>query len=203
MSRLLILIALFTVTTGMSAGGCGGSEDDDQEQQDRRRDEGDVNEAERSGRGGLLFGDDDAPDDGDGVSMGPFGPDVDDGEGSSGGDGGSGSPDDPGPDGSGPPDGSTPGFKFVGDLQGAEAVATVQVQQLPSYLEMAAEIVSPTAHYLFLVALVGDSGYGDMVDVLYGERMRVHVQLELDGFTLTVNPFGGGGATAYFFEKVK
>ncbi len=88
---------------------------------------------------------------------------------------------------------------YVGNLNGVEATIKVTVEPLVTHTYVQGQLTSPTANYTFTADMMGDRGWGDMVDLLTNERFRI--QLDLlpgGGLILTANPFGG--ATSYQFQ---
>jgi hypothetical protein len=88
---------------------------------------------------------------------------------------------------------------YVTELNGLPAVATLTFEPLVTHTRVDGIIESSTARYVLGADVVGESGYGDMVDVGLNERMRIHLAFSTDGFRLTVNPLGG--ATVYDFSS--
>lgn len=99
-------------------------------------------------------------------------------------------------------DGRCASGTYLSDFGGLPARATVSVERRPvvsydplavggEYLLVAGEIRSQTAYYSFTAELYGNRGWGDMVDVLKNERFRIQIDLTVNGFILTANPFGG------------
>lgn len=93
-------------------------------------------------------------------------------------------------------------YQFVGDLQGMQAVAVVEFEQLYSYVVMEGEVKSRTGRYTFSADIYGDGGYGEMVDRMTGDSFRVQIQnLSPAGFALVVNPYEGLHPTRYVFQR--
>jgi hypothetical protein len=89
-------------------------------------------------------------------------------------------------------------FRYIANLHGAPAVASITFQQLYSYVYMSGEIRSNQAAYSFHADIYGDGGYGEMLDQYRGERFQIQIQnLTTVGFTLTSNPFLS--PTSYYF----
>lgn len=93
-------------------------------------------------------------------------------------------------------------YQFVGNLQGMQAVATVEFEQLHNYVLMEGDVKSQNGNYAFSADIYGDGGYGDMVDRMTGERFRIQIQnLAPAGFALVVNPYEGLYSTRYDFRR--
>lgn len=108
------------------------------------------------------------------------------------------------------PAGPTTHHTFVGDIGGVPTQVLVSVELLPQlvvtegieniwiaaasqYFVLAGQVVNPYAGYLFTADIAnGLNGYGDMVDVATGERMRIRIDLFTQGFVLSTNAFEGG-----------
>jgi len=78
---------------------------------------------------------------------------------------------------------------YVGDLHGAQATARLVIEPLPNYTYVEGEISSDFAYYTFTAEIIGDRGWGDMLDHLTLERFRVQFDVAPNGFYLTSNPF--------------
>ncbi len=91
--------------------------------------------------------------------------------------------------------------KYVGNINGARADATITYEKVFEYVVMAGRIQSGQYIYSFKADIVGASGYGDMLDHSTQSRFRIHIQFTQDGFVLTSNPFGPGYPTRYYFKK--
>jgi len=90
---------------------------------------------------------------------------------------------------------------YVGDIDGTRAVANVSFEPLREYTVMAGEIRGSNFYYTFKADIVGESGYGDILDHSDNSRFRIKIDLTSDGFTLTSNPFGPGTPTTYYFRR--
>jgi hypothetical protein len=90
---------------------------------------------------------------------------------------------------------------FVGDINGARAVAKVSFEPLREYTIMSGEIRSNNFYYTFTADIVGTSGYGDIVDHSENTRFRIKIDITQNGFNLTSNPLGPGTPTTYYFVK--
>ncbi|MGQ0570408.1 MAG: hypothetical protein ACT4P5_12950, partial [Armatimonadota bacterium] len=91
--------------------------------------------------------------------------------------------------------------RYVGDIHGARANAVVTYERLPEVVAMAGRIQSGSYTYTFKADIVGNAGFGDMLDHSNNTRFRIHVRLTPDGFALTSNPQGPGVPTTYYFKK--
>jgi len=104
---------------------------------------------------------------------------------------------------------ATPNFKpvqvltadYVGDIQGAPALATVSFEQLRDYVSMSGQIQSGQFSYTFSAELVGASGFGEIVSHAEGTRFQIRIDLTPTGFALTSNPLGPGMPTTYYFTR--
>jgi hypothetical protein len=94
-------------------------------------------------------------------------------------------------------------LRFVGDLQGIRADAVVAFEPLPDYVRAAGLIQSKSAKYSFTADVVGDSGFGTILDLGAGNRWQIKIQLFNKGFALISNPFGPGSPTTYYFKLVE
>lgn len=92
-------------------------------------------------------------------------------------------------------------LRYVGDIHGARAQAVVSFERLPEFVLMAGRIQSGSYTYSFKADIVGNAGYGDMLDHSQQTRFRIHIQLTATGFALTSNPFGPGAPTTYHFRR--
>lgn len=90
---------------------------------------------------------------------------------------------------------------YIGDINGAEAVARVTFEPLREYTIMSGEIRSNNFRYTFTADIVGTSGYGDIVDHNENTRFRIKIDLTRNGFNLTSNPLGPGTPTTYTFVR--
>jgi hypothetical protein len=90
---------------------------------------------------------------------------------------------------------------FIGDLHGAQAVATVSFEAPHRYVLMSGQIRSRQAAYLFRVDPVGTSGFGEAVSLGDGQRIPIKDALLPAGFALTANPFGPGRPTTHYFQR--
>lgn len=106
---------------------------------------------------------------------------------------------------------------LYGDINGAEATATVEVSTLTqvmgeaagtiysgtTYVVFAGEIHSGPYGYVFSADIYGASGFGDMVSYADGSRFRIRVDLYPDGFLLATGVFesdcGAAGCGQYVF----
>lgn len=88
--------------------------------------------------------------------------------------------------------------QFVSDFNEVPAIATVSYEELPEYAVFSGRIESNGYVYSFTSDIVGQGGYGDLLDQTDNETMRIQVELYRDGFNLTINPFGD--PVSYFFE---
>jgi|GEM_PF-2876439 len=95
----------------------------------------------------------------------------------------------------------TPSGSYVGNINGAEAVANVSFEPLREYTIMSGEIRSSNFYYTFTADIVGSSGYGDITSHNDNERFRIKIDLTQDGFILTSNPFGPGTPSSYKFVR--
>ncbi len=100
-------------------------------------------------------------------------------------------------------DGNTeiPSGNYVGNINGAEAIANVSFEDLRDYTIMAGEIRSSKFYYTFRADIVGSSGYGDVV--YHNENIRFQIKIDLtpDGFILTSNPLGPNESASYKFVR--
>ena len=94
-------------------------------------------------------------------------------------------------------------LRFVGDLQGVRADAVVTFEPLPDYVLAAGLIQSKSAKYSFTADLVGDTGFGTILDLGAGNRWQIKIQVFNKGFALISNPFGPGSPTTYYFKLVE
>jgi len=92
--------------------------------------------------------------------------------------------------------------KYVGEINGAKAFATITYEKVFDYVVMAGRIQSGQYVYTFKADIVGTAGYGDLLDHSTQSRLRIHIQHTNDGFVLTANPFGPGAPSKYYFKKV-
>jgi hypothetical protein len=101
------------------------------------------------------------------------------------------------------PSGNTPNQNgnYIGDINGARAVAKVSFEPLREYTIMSGEIRSNDFYYTFTADIVGESGYGDIVDHNGNTRFRIKIDLTKNGFVLTSNPLGPGTPTSYNFVR--
>lgn len=90
---------------------------------------------------------------------------------------------------------------YVGNINGAEAIARVTFEPLREYTIMSGEILSNNFRYTFTADIVGTSGYGDIVDHKENTRFRIKIDLTQNGFNLTSNPLGPGTPTTYNFIR--
>jgi hypothetical protein len=105
------------------------------------------------------------------------------------------------PNESGNPNSTQTQGNYVGDINGAQAVANVSFEPLREYTIMAGEIRSNNFYYTFKADIVGESGYGDILDHSDNSRFRIKIDLTSDGFVLTSNPLGPGNPTTYYFRR--
>ena len=91
--------------------------------------------------------------------------------------------------------------KYVGEINGAKAFATITYEKVFDYVVMAGRIQSGQYVYTFKADIVGTAGYGDLLDHSTQSRLRIHIQHTNDGFVLTANPFGPGAPSKYYFKK--
>ena len=91
---------------------------------------------------------------------------------------------------------------YMGDIGGAPAIAQVSYEPLRDHALFSGEIRKGPYLYTFTSEIVGDGGYGDMLDHASGERFRIAISnLSAGGFMLIANPFEGTGQTAYYFHR--
>jgi hypothetical protein len=94
----------------------------------------------------------------------------------------------------------TPGFYIV-----VGRPVWVLFDALIGYIEMGAELVTPTATYLFAGNFYGPWTYVDLIDTAGTDRLQSRIDFAsdanfvyLDTFQLTVNPLGPGPVAYYF-----
>src|SRR5262245_36944511 len=91
---------------------------------------------------------------------------------------------------------------YMGDIGGAPAIAQVSYEPLRDHALFSGEIRKGPYVYTFTSEIVGDGGYGDMLNQASGERFRIAIlNLSAGGFMLIANPFEGTGQTAYYFHR--
>lgn len=124
------------------------------------------------------------------------------------------------------PAGNVVTWTFQGDIEGVVSQAAVSFERLPrvgvtpsptnaagiwvetvgQYLLLAGEVANAYARYAFTAELSnGVWGYGDMVDLVSGARLRIRLDLTPEGFILSTNPFEGTcgevGCAHYWFVR--
>jgi hypothetical protein len=70
-------------------------------------------------------------------------------------------------------------FRYMANLQGAPAVATITFQQLYSYVYKSGNVRSARAAYSFHADIYGDGGYGQMLDEYRGSAFRSRCRILL------------------------
>lgn len=97
---------------------------------------------------------------------------------------------------------SCPSASYVGDIGGAPATATIEIEVFPELTSIAGEIRTATAYYTFRGEVYGSpaTGFVDVVDHGTNERFRAQIDETHDGFVLTANAYEGAGSTAYAFR---
>jgi hypothetical protein len=108
------------------------------------------------------------------------------------------------------PAGPTTHHTFQGEINGVPTQVLVATELLPrlvvtpgtqniwvgtagQYFLLAGQVVNDYAAYAFTADIAnGLNGYGDMVDLVTGDRLRIRIDLFTQGFVLSTNPFEGG-----------
>jgi len=88
---------------------------------------------------------------------------------------------------------------YIGNFNGARAIAIVGFEPLRGNLLMSGKINSGRFYYTFGAELMGNRGWGTLIDHYDGSRIRIQIDATLNGFLLTLNPFGY--PTVYSFTR--
>ena len=81
------------------------------------------------------------------------------------------------------------GNTFSGDIGGVQATAVLTFEEFRDYTLWSGQINSGPYVYTFTADVIGDRGWGDMVDHFDNSRFRIQIDVLPDGFLLTSNPF--------------